>query len=75
MSTFYFGKAEYSINFFLASILIFISTCCCISAFASPYCPKPKTTCDANADIQQHVLINIKIDARKKFIEYSAFPK
>ncbi|CAF0948653.1 unnamed protein product [Rotaria sp. Silwood1] len=40
MSTFHFGKAEYSINFFLASILIFISTCCCISAFASPYWTK-----------------------------------
>mgnify|MGYP006911070209 FL=1 len=40
MGVFRFGNAEYSSNFFAASICMFVSTLCCISAFASPYWTK-----------------------------------
>lgn len=40
MGIFRFGRAEYSTNFFAASICMFISALCCISAFASPYWTK-----------------------------------
>ena len=40
MGIFRFGNAEYSTNFFVASICIFLSTLCCLSAFASPYWTK-----------------------------------
>jgi hypothetical protein len=40
MTVFRFGTAEYSINFFLASVFMFLSTLCCISAFAAPYWTK-----------------------------------
>ncbi|CAF0774842.1 unnamed protein product [Adineta ricciae] len=34
------GKAEYSTYFFVASIVMFLSTLCCLTAFASPYWTK-----------------------------------
>ncbi|UJR22982.1 hypothetical protein I4U23_026009 [Adineta vaga] len=40
MGIFRFGNAEYSTNFFVASIFMFLSTLCCLSAFASPYWTK-----------------------------------
>jgi hypothetical protein len=40
MGIFRFGNAEYSTNFFVGSIFMFLSTLCCISAFAAPYWTK-----------------------------------
>lgn len=40
MGIFSFGKAEYSAYFFAGSVLMFLSTLCCITAFASPYWTK-----------------------------------
>ncbi|CAF0724165.1 unnamed protein product [Rotaria sp. Silwood1] len=40
MGIFPCGRAEYSMYFFVASSLMFLSTLCCISAFASPYWTK-----------------------------------
>ncbi|CAF1554366.1 unnamed protein product, partial [Rotaria sordida] len=40
MGIFHFGSAEYSMHFVVASIFMFLSTLCCISAFASPYWTK-----------------------------------
>lgn len=40
MGIFRFGKAEYSTNFFVATILMVISGFCCLAAFASPYWTK-----------------------------------
>jgi len=40
MGIFNFGTAQYSMYFFVAAILMFLSTLCCISAFASPYWTK-----------------------------------
>jgi hypothetical protein len=40
MGIFWFGKAQYSMYFFVASIFLFLSTLCCISAFAAPYWTK-----------------------------------
>jgi hypothetical protein len=40
MGIFRFGNADYSMNFFVASILMFLSTLCCITAFAAPYWTK-----------------------------------
>lgn len=40
MGTFRFGRAEYSTYFFVASIMMFLSTLCCITAFAAPYWTK-----------------------------------
>lgn len=50
MGIFRFGKAEYSTNFFVACICMFISTLCCLSAFAAPYWTKRYT--DTPKDFQ-----------------------
>ncbi|CAF4194293.1 unnamed protein product [Rotaria socialis] len=40
MGAFHFGNAQYSPCFFVGSILMFLSTLCCLTAFASPYWTK-----------------------------------
>ena len=40
MGIFRFGKADYSLNFFIGAILMVLSGLCCLTAFASPYWTK-----------------------------------